>query len=304
MSYSVTAEHETPRMTPAVQWLIAINVAIYFLQLTIVRPEDMWGWLAFRWSDLSHAPWTMGTYMFVHSGVLHLGLNMYGLWLFGRRVEQAWSPGKFTVYYLWCGLGGALMHLLFVHDSTSLGGASGAVLGVTLAYAIQWPDEELLFFGIVPMKVKWMVAFFAVIDLVSGAVMMIASGSSSGVAYFAHLGGLAAGWLYMRTPSARSLERLRHRIAQIPDVPDETPRAVPRSLPRREPSLSEADEVVAKSKAAVAKRPAPPRPMLAKDAKTAALDLVLDKISEQGMSSLTTEERRLLEEMSKKLRNS
>src|SRR5919201_1767752 len=109
MSYSVTAEHETPRMTPAVQWLIAINVAIYFLQLTIVRPEDMWGWLAFRWSDLDHAPWTMGTYMFVHSGVLHLGLNMYGLWLFGRRVEQAWNPWKFTIYYLWCGLGGALM---------------------------------------------------------------------------------------------------------------------------------------------------------------------------------------------------
>jgi membrane associated rhomboid family serine protease len=293
-------------MTPAVQWLIAVNVAIYFLQLTVVRPEDMWGWLAFRWSDLDHAPWTMGTYMFVHRDLWHLALNMYGLWLFGRRVEQAWSPGKFAIYYLWCGLGGVLMHLLFVHDSTPMGGASAAVLGVTLAYAMQWPDDEVLFFGIVPMKVKWMVAFFAGLDLLQGAASMaLAGGGGSGVAYFAHLGGLAAGWLYMRSPSARSLERLRQRIAQIPDVPDETPRAVPRSLPRtREPSLSEADEVVAKSKAAVAKRPAPPRPMLAKDAKTAALDLVLDKISEQGMSSLTTEERRLLEEMSKKLRNS
>lgn len=304
-SYAFTAEPETPRITPAVQWLIAINVAIYFLQLALFGDANMWRWLAFTWSDLDHAPWTMLTYMFVHGGFWHLAFNMYGLWLFGRRVEQIWSPGRFTFFYVLCGVGGVLAYLLFVRGNVSLGGASAAVLGVTLAYAVHWPDDEVLFFGIVPMKVKWMVALFIAMDVIQG---MMSTPGAGGVAYLAHLGGLATGWLYLRWPSAHGFERLRQRISPLPDVnEDETPRAIPRSLPRttRETPLSEADEVVAKSKAAMSstkRPPAPSREVAVQEPQATALDLVLDKISEQGIDSLTLEERTLLEEMSRKLR--
>ena len=300
MSYAFADEQDPPRITPAVKWLIAANVAVMFLQLTIVGPVQMQNWLGFQLSDLQGSWWKIFTYMFVHAGLLHLGLNMYTLWLFGRRVEQVWTPGGFTRYYIWCGLGGWLFHLLVSRDG-QLVGASAAVFGVMLAYAMRWPDDEVLLFGVVPMKVKWMVAMLVVLNLVSGIASM---GAGSGVAYFAHLGGLAFGWLYLRTPSAQSIDRLRQRVSQLPDVPDETPRAIPRSLPRTRERGNEIDEIVAKSKAVVTKRqPTLPAPVKTRGKRVDALNLVLDKISEQGLDSLTSDERRLLEEMSRQLRN-
>ena len=90
MNASATDEYDIPRLTPAVQWIIAINVAVFFLQLTVVRPADMVAALAFKSpGDLTQRPWTIATYMFVHAGFLHLAFNMWTLWLFGPRLEQA-----------------------------------------------------------------------------------------------------------------------------------------------------------------------------------------------------------------------
>ncbi|MGE5727124.1 MAG: rhomboid family intramembrane serine protease, partial [Gemmatimonas sp.] len=116
MNTSATDEFDVPRMTPAVQWIIAINVAVFFLQLTVVRPEDIVAALAFKSpGDLTQRPWTIATYMFVHAGFLHLAFNMWTLWLFGPRLEQAWGQRSFSFYYLLCGLGGWLADLLIVH---------------------------------------------------------------------------------------------------------------------------------------------------------------------------------------------
>ena len=301
MAYPFTDETETPRITPAVQWLIALNVAVFLLQLTLVSPADMQLALGFEARDLPHAWWTAFTYMFVHGGFWHLALNMYTLWVFGPRVEHSWSAGGFTRYYVLCGLGGFVAHLLFFH-SALLVGASAAIFGVMYAYAKQWPDDEVLFFGVVPMKVKWLVALFVATNLVMGVLSLNAG---SGTAYFAHLGGVAAGFLILRSSPAEGLARLRDRIAQVPDVPDEPPRAVPKSLPRTR-ERSEIDDIVAKSKAMAAARrpvaPAPPAKVPAAPGKSEELNLVLDKISEQGLESLTKAERRLLEERSRKLR--
>ena len=166
-----------------------------------------------------------------------------------------------------------------------------------------WPDDEVLFF-LVPVKVKWLVAGLAVLDLTRGLGVI---GASPNVAYFAHLGGFAFGWLYLRWISAGvSLERLRERMSPLPDVPDEPPRAIPRSRPRDSERREGIDEVIARSNKTLAapRRPATATPVAqARDAKTEALDRVLDKISEKGLSSLTSEERRLLEEMSKRLKD-
>mgnify|MGYP005836003377 CR=1 FL=1 len=304
MGVTFTDETESPRLTRAVQWLIAINVAIYFLQLTVVGAQNMLPALGFQADNLSGAWWTIVTYMFVHGGFWHLALNMYTLYLFGPRVEHAWSAGEFTRFYLLCGLGGWFFHLLFVRESLLIG-ASAAVLGVTLAYATRWPDDEVFLFGVLPLKVKWMVALLVVMNLVGG----MAEGQGGGVAYLAHLGGLAAGWLYLRTSSGTAsggIDRFKPRMTPATDIPDETPRAIPRSLPRSREKGNEIDEIIARSNAAVSRRqvqqPAPP--VGAKGGRRMSdIDLVLDKISQQGMQSLTTDEKRLLEEMSRELRD-
>lgn len=305
-----TDTEERPRMTRAVQGLIAITVAIYFLQVAVVRDTDIWGWLAFERGNLTHSVWTVVTYAFVHFGFWHIAFNMYNLWMFGPRVEHMWSAGRFVAFYLWCALGGVLGHLMFGGGGVLMG-ASAAVLGVMLAYAMHWPDEELLLFGVLPMKVKHLVAIMIVMDIVQGAGSVVMAGAIGGssIAYTAHLGGLAFAWFYLRTPSAQSLDRLRQRISPVADIPDETPRAVPRSAPRPRERTNErgsaSDEAVAKSKAVVVKRPAPPAlPRPAADAKAEALNLVLDKISATGIQSLNAEERKLLDEMSRKLRGS
>ena len=307
MSYQIADDTETPRLTPAVQWLIAINVAIYFLQLTVVRPEDVQQTLGFEVHDLGRSWWTIATYMFVHGGFWHLALNMYTRYLFGPRIERAWSAGEFARYYILCGLGGWFAHLLFARNAI-LFGASAAVLGVMLAYAMRWPDDEIYLFGVVPLRVKWTVAMLAAVILIAGMAGTEVAGTDrlTGVAYLAHLGGLAAGWLYLRTSSATSLDRLKQRVSQIPDIPDETPRPIPR-LPRSREKVQEVDDIVAKSKAAVARRqtssPPTPSPKAAPKRPDDQLNVVLDKISEQGLESLTSDERRILEEMSKKLKD-
>jgi membrane associated rhomboid family serine protease len=296
-------EIERPNLTRGVQWLIAINVAIYFLQVTVVGAANMQVALGFQSSEFSRSWWTIATYMFVHGGFWHLALNMYMLYVFGPRVEHSWSTGEFTKFYLVSGLGGWLFHLIFAREAP-LVGASAAIFGVTLAYAMQWPDDEVYFFGVLPLKVKWMVALLVGMNLIMG--MASAGGGGGGIAYAAHLGGLAAAWLYLRSAgTGASLDRLKQRVSSVPDQPDETPRAVPRSMPRAREQRGGIDEIVARSNASITRRPVQEPPYVQpKSPGPRDLDLnsVLDKISQHGLDSLTSSERRLLEEMSRELR--
>ena len=308
MSYQATEDQGSPRITPAVQWLISLNVLVYFLQLTVVSPEAMRAALGFELPALVERPWTVFTYMFVHGGFLHLAGNMYALWLFGTRLERAWSPGSFTRYYLLCGLGGWLAHVMFFRHAGYLVGASAGVYGVMLAYAMRWPNDEMILFPLfIAVKVKWVViALCAVSAVASIASLDAASGAATGVAHAAHFGGLATGWLYLRWISVTpSLDGLRQRVSHIPDLPDETPRAIPRAHPRPRERTPEVDEVVARSNQITARRAAGPT-LTSKVgmARTEALNDVLDKISREGLESLTSEERRLLEEVSRRLRDS
>ena len=305
MAYPSSEEQEVPALTKSVRWILAVSVAVYFLQLTVVGTESTIALLGFssdRFGALS-GWWTVVTYMFVHAGFWHLALNMYTLYLFGPRLERSWGAREFLAFYLVCGLGGSLVHLLFARGSI-LVGASAAVFGVMFAYATRWPDSEFLIFGAIPIKVKWLVALLAFANLVGGVFSMVPESSAGGIAYLAHLGGLGAAWLYLRAPRGLGLERLRQRVAAQPDVPDEPPRVVPRPMQRtRDSELpAEADEIVAKSQAAVRQARRPAGVEYQPQTRRQQLDGVLDKISRQGIDSLTAEERRLLEEMSRELR--
>jgi membrane associated rhomboid family serine protease len=300
-------EYEQTRSSNAVYWLIGLCVGVYFVQATLVGDANMARLFGYAAGDIeSRSYWTIVSYMFVHGGLAHLGLNMWTLWLFGPRVERAWGSNTFTWFYLWCGLAGWLFHYMFQSGSGVLVGASAAILGVAVAYASRWPDDEVLFFGVLPIKVRWLVLFMAVINIV---MAIMAQGNAGGTAWAAHVGGMIGGWIYLRAPTSQSIDRFRRRIAPAPDYGDDTPRPVPRNSQRpREREVREIDDIVAQSKAAVARtRPAAPQavaPALAAPATSSAMDAVLDKIAAEGMQSLTTAERLLLEEWSKKLRES
>ena len=284
------------------QGLLAINVAVYFVQLTVLNPADVQSALGFQTHNLGHQWWTIGTYMFVHGGFWHLVLNSYTLWLFGPRVEWRWTTPEFVRFYLFCGLGGWFAHLAFVPGDTLLIGASAAVFGVMLAYATVWPDEQVFVFGVVPTTVRWLVMLIGGLNLLGG---IVASDGQNGVAYLAHLGGFAAGWQYLRATAAVDLGRLRQGVSPVPDEPDDAPpRAVPKALPRsRTREREHIDDVVARSNAAVAKRTSTRRAAKAPQPEHTALDRVLDKISAHGLESLTGAERALLEDASKRLRD-
>lgn len=299
MAWSPTDEQDAPRLTPAVQALIAINIAVYFVQSTVVQPADMANALGFQMRDLGKSWFTVFTYMFVHAGFWHLALNMYTLFLFGPRVERAMrSSGEFVRFYVIAGLGGWLAHMVFVRSGV-LVGASAAIFGVMLAFAAKWPDTEVFLFGVIPMRVKWLVAALVVMNLVQG----YGSGGGDGTAYLAHVGGVVAAWMYLRATNTLGPERTRAVVASAPDVPDEPPRAVPRGMPRGREKMSEIDEVIARKGTATKRTSAPVvKPPKVTPVVSAELDHVLDKISQRGMESLNPEERRLLDEMSKRLR--
>ena len=298
---------QQPRMTPAVQWLIAANVGVYFLQLTLFGGDPVFRVLGLDPANFPTAWWTIATYMFVHGGLWHLAFNMLSLWMFGPRIEHLWGARSFTYFYLWCGIGGAIAHMLF-GGTAGLVGASAAVMGVLLAYALRWPDEEVYIFGVIPMKTRWLVVWLAVINLAMG---LSSTKGGSGIGWFAHLGGLAFGWIYLRVSAFGGLDNFRRWVSPAPEEPEDGFRAIPRTRPRRDQGdrAEGIDEVVAKSNAVAAKPARPARPALVPRAAAASnqgpqekLNLVLDKISTHGIESLTSEEVSLLEEMSRKLR--
>lgn len=303
MAHAAFDDTDYSRPNKAVHWLIWLCVGVFFLQETVVNQELVQRWLGYATGDLGRRQlWKVFTYMFVHANLMHLVLNMVTFWIFGPRVERAWGSRAFTWFYLWCGFGGWCFHYMFGGQGV-LVGASAAILGVGVAYASRWPDDEVHLFAIVPMKVKYFFAFMVAINLV---MAFINHDTPGGTAWAAHLGGLAAGFIYMRLPSMGSLSNIGRRIAPAPEYGDEPPRAVPKTSSR--PRERDVDDIVAQSKAAVARvRPTAPAPtpvvVAPPTTSASAVDAVLDKIAASGLESLTPAERLVLEEMSRKLRD-
>lgn len=290
---------ESPRMTRAVQWLLALNIGVYFLQLTLFSSDAVFSSLALNPARFPGSWWTIVTYMFVHAWLAHLAFNMFTLWMFAPRLEHAWGTRAFVQFYLWCGVGGAVAHLLFARDSTVIG-ASGAISGVLVAYALHWPDDEVYLFGVIPMKSRWLIAAMI------GMNIIFALSPSSGIDWTAHVGGMGFGWLFLKLYSLGGLDRVRGWVSSVPDELEDMPRAVPRTRSSMQDRGRGVDEVVARSNAVVLRESKPlqhvPKQETPKEY-AARVNLVLDKISQQGIESLTGDERRLLEDMSRKLRD-
>ena len=197
---------------PITKNLIIINVLVFLAQMMLGLTDKL---VLYPIRDVSFEPYQIATHMFSHGGIMHILFNMFALWMFGRTLENMWGPKRFLLFYLISGIGAAALHLgiqeiawqranNFILEGNieaaenaarSLGpmlGASGAVMGIVVAFAYLFPNTELFIMFIpVPVKAKWAVIGFVAIDLFFGLANM----SNDNVARFAHLGGALTGFI-------------------------------------------------------------------------------------------------------------
>lgn len=291
---------------PVIKWLLITNVAVYLILVLwggmftlYLRPVGINEVLGLM--PLGHGfwPWQLLTYQFMHANFTHLLYNMFGLWMFGMEVEHVWGSRRFLGFYLLCGVAAGISQLIFAplldpssvtvvsldpvtHTLTSIGiptvGASGAIYAVLVAFAMMFPDRYIFLYFLLPIKAKYFI-----LGLIALGVFSI--GDQSMVANLAHLGGAAAGYLYVlyvsrRFPLQNLVDGLQgwlnsKRSKQPKDTYQETIDA--KVLDINQPPKTEQELTQMK------------------------IDEILDKISRGGYQSLSEEEKRILFEASKKL---
>jgi membrane associated rhomboid family serine protease len=182
------------RMSPGVKNLVLINVAVFvvstivgqdFIRLFGLVPRQV---LQERWV------WQPVTYMFVHGGFMHLLFNVFMLWMFGMAIEAQWGTREFLKYYFVCGLAVALVKIaVWPNSGIPLIGASGAIFGLLVAFAMLYPDSVVYLYFFIPVKAAHMAILCGLIEFFS----MLGQGGGH-VDHFAHLTGLGVGYVYIR----------------------------------------------------------------------------------------------------------
>lgn len=201
--------------------LLIINALLFLADFALARfgidLSNTLGLHFFMASDFR--PWQLLTYMFMHGNFSHLFFNMFALWMFGATLENNWGPKRFLLFYILCGLGAGLMQegVQYIEYVTSLSqyqnvnlgggqiipmsqylnymttvGASGAIYGLLLAFGMMFPNSMIYLYFLVPIKAKWFVIGYAVIELLTG---IFSTGDH--VAHFAHLGGMLVGLIIL-----------------------------------------------------------------------------------------------------------
>jgi len=197
-----------PRVTPAVKWLLIINVVVYFAQI-LGADAILLSAFAVRLDPLSRVlqVWRLVTYQFLHGGTLHILFNMLGLFFLGPTLERHWGSKRFLIFYLSCGAAGGLFYILLVATKflspLPMIGASGAILGVLAACAILFP-QFVVFFPFFPVPIR----VAAIILILLYVASLLTHGSNAG-GDAAHLAGMAAGAVYVVSQSWRAKLKLK-----------------------------------------------------------------------------------------------
>jgi membrane associated rhomboid family serine protease len=187
--------------TDAIKILVSVNFCIYILQ-SVSGKEDVFFRLfglvpSTFMSDLML--WQPFTYMFFHApfyssvGISHILLNMLGLWVFGRELEEAWGKTKFLRYYFITGIGSGLITYFFQMGSDNpVIGASGAVYGILLAYGISYPNRMLYIWGLIPVRSMWLV-------IIMGSIAFFGLlGNADGISHVTHISGMLIGYVLLK----------------------------------------------------------------------------------------------------------
>jgi membrane associated rhomboid family serine protease len=203
-----------PPVTPQIIKKLMIANAVVFVAQYLSPTVTQLGALtpALVWQE--RFLWQPFTYMWLHStySLLHIAFNMFALWMFGSPLAMAWGDKRFLRYYLICGVGAGVViaivpYLLGSSTVIPTLGASGAVMGVLLAYSFSWPERTImLIFPPIPIKAIWLIPLILVMEFTSGP---------GNVSHAGHLGGVLVGWLYLmregQTPGAPTLDTLKYK---------------------------------------------------------------------------------------------
>ena len=182
-----------------IKWLLISNTVV-FLIWTLGPAgfqQDVLTYLALNKVISIRLVWQLFTYLFLHGGVFHLVFNMLALWMFGSPLESDWGTRRFLRFYFICGVGAGIcdlvLNLAFGGGRPTIG-ASGAIYGVLLAFGVCYPEQTVLMNFLFPIKAKYMVMIYAAIALYASLGTM-----NSGVSNIAHLGGMAVGFVYLKS---------------------------------------------------------------------------------------------------------
>lgn len=292
--------------------LLLINVIAFLATLVMPGLTSIGGLHFFLASDF-HL-YQLLTYMFLHGGFTHILFNMFALWMFGRVIESVWGSRRFLFYYLSCGIGAGLMqevaqlvqfYTIFAENSSSAGlldmfsmpdyvsrqlnvwttvGASGAVYAILLAFGMIFPEERIFIFPLpIPVKAKWFVTFYVVIEL-----FYTLSSPGDGVAHTAHLGGMLFGFLMIRYWRRQAGVSAGGGRSSGSSVTDSIRRMFSRD--RRPDDGRFADMHVEQG----GSRESDWEYNARKKARQDEVDRILDKIRKSGYDSLTKEEKKRL----------
>ena len=256
------------RLTRYVKILIVANVAVFFIDFLIDGNLDPLLGLQPHAAIYQLKIWQFFTYMFVHSvhDPMHLIFNMFMLWMFGGPVEEAMGGRKFIMYYLLCGLGAAVCACLFYMDTMTIG-ASGAIFGLIVAFGIFYPDSIVYVMFVFPMKGRNFAILFACLEF-----FFTLTARNDPVAHFAHIGGLVTGFFYLKYYC-----RKEDAPAKCEDFAQA---AVTHRHEHHKSEASEKHDNYSQEK----------------------VDVILDKIRESGIESLSRDEYDTLQSASKLLR--
>lgn len=254
-------------ITKAVKYLLLVNVGIFVL-------EFLWGSEMIYLFGLTPALvkkgfiWQLVTYMFLHGGWFHILFNMFALWMFGCEIERTWGIREFVKYYFITGIGAGLFTFILSFNShVPTIGASGAIFGILVAFALMFPERLIYLYFIFPVKAKYLVIFFAVIEFLASF-----RHTSDGIGHFAHLGGMVIGYLYIKSGlKIPALFRPSSYLARLRDYKHKRRMRAINKKREKEQRLME------------------------------RVDQILDKINQVGYDNLTREERKTLGQASQLL---
>lgn len=277
-------------LTLWVRRLLVANLLVFLVQNTLFTSPSFQNALGFDPLHAWERPWTFLTYMFLHENVLHLAFNMLMLFMFGSSVEERMGGRIFFLYYLLCGLGGAVLSFLLMQWAPIgvVMGASGAIMGVAVAFAWYWPNHQVFVFPLPdPIPAKWLVTFLVAFDLALAWAGALTQGALGGrVAHLTHLGGVAMALLWLKGQDWRAA-RSEGRQGRMGGAESSVLVSQPPRVSRGSASSS-------------GKRG---KSLAGPDARAnAEVDRVLDKINESGVDSLTPAERKFLTEISRRMR--
>ncbi|MHB1686037.1 MAG: rhomboid family intramembrane serine protease [Ignavibacteriaceae bacterium] len=296
---------------PVIKNLIIINVVVFVIQLIgqqIVTSTGLtfadiitkyFALIPLQGLPLSNSlgavttwhfyPWQLITYQFMHGGFAHIFFNMFALWMFGVEVENFWSSKKFLYFYLLCGVVAGIFQLylppLFGEALAPTIGASGAIFGVLVAFAMLFPDRYIFLYFFIPIKAKYLIPLLIIMEF------WLVNSASGNIAHLAHLGGALAGFVYILLDkrSGVSLQNIFRKSPSGSTNIFNSFRGSSNPFRKNDSNVQDARYSDVGNEDNM--------PVTQKD-----IDAILDKISQSGYQNLTDREKKILFEASKKMK--